>query len=115
MAEGVIGLDSVSKPVKSRSVKNEDKDLKTGNLKRSYNMANECSTGQVWNASLKKCVSKNKAQQKAIKRKAEQKTDTRVRTEDVKRTGDYKKKLRKMKKSPYWGNPGAGSEDIFIE
>ena len=38
MAEGVIGLDSVSKPVKSRSVKNEDKDLKTGNLKRSYNM-----------------------------------------------------------------------------
>ena len=42
MAEGVIGLDSVSKPVKSRSVKNEDKDLKTGNLKRINNMPKAC-------------------------------------------------------------------------
>ena len=30
--------------------------LKTGNLKRSYNMASKCKVGEVWNARLFKCV-----------------------------------------------------------
>ena len=67
MAEGVIGLSDVSSKDTGKG-----KELKTGNLKRSYNMAgegrkgrnrpiklSECPRGQVYNTKLKKCMSKN--------------------------------------------------------
>jgi len=47
----VLGLSDVSSKDTGKG-----KQLKTGNLKRSYNMADKCKTGTVWSLELKKCV-----------------------------------------------------------
>ena len=47
----VLGLSDVSSKDTGKG-----KQLKTGNLKRSYNMSKKCKTGTVWSLELKKCV-----------------------------------------------------------
>ena len=47
----VIGLSDVSTPDTGKG-----SEKKTGNLKRSYNMAKKCPKGRVWNTKLKQCI-----------------------------------------------------------
>ena len=107
----VIGLSDVSSKDTGKGSK-----LKTGNLKRSYKMASKskCSTKQVWNAKLKKCVSKNPAQLKAIERKKEQKAKARVSAHGRKDSARFKKKIGKMRRARTLIQPGGGEGKVWI-
>ena len=57
----VIGLSDVSSKDTGKGSK-----LKTGNLKRSYTMADKCKTGEVYNQKLKKCVKSKPLREQSV-------------------------------------------------
>jgi len=65
---GVLGLSDVSSEDTGKG-----RQLKTGNLKRKYKMAEKekspkkCGLGKVWDAKVKKCVSSKKKGESLIK------------------------------------------------
>ena len=60
----VIGLGDVSSEDTGKGSQ-----LKTGNLKRSYNMAAKCKSGQVYSQKLKKCIPAPKSATSGLKDK----------------------------------------------
>ena len=73
-------------------------------------MASKCTTKQVWNAKLKKCVSKNPAQLKAIERKKEQKGKSKAASGSRKDQARFKKKIGKMRRARTLIHPGGGDK-----
>ena len=89
----IIGLNNVSDEDTGAGSK-----LKTGNLKRSYNMASKCKSGEVWNQKIKKCVSAPNRQKEA-RYQAESKQKFRKAVGGVR----VERKIKKIMKSkkPY--------------
>ncbi len=89
----VLGLSDVSTPDTGKGSQ-----LKTGNLKRSYTMANKCKSSEVWNQKLKKCVS-SPNRQKEARYQAESKQKFRKAVGGVR--GEKKIKQIMKSKKPY--------------